>query len=74
VGFVYDKAAILQHIQRSQCGPAQSVHCPVAGTGHRITAAELRPATAVIRAKGRAGRGGQRATQPVEAVADLELD
>lgn len=79
VGFVYDKAAILQHIKRMQHVPGgrQSVQCPVAGTAHRITEAELRPATAVLAAKARGGpRGGTAAqrAQQAEDVVDLDCD
>ena len=53
-GYVYEKAAILDHIRLKQ--PGQCV-CPVSGTMHVITAEGLRPARALKQAQRRARQG-----------------
>jgi len=53
VGYVYEKSAITHHIKAS----GGRAVCPVAGTSHTITLAEMRPAAAVIAAQRRAAGG-----------------
>mmetsp|Transcript_6794 Transcript_6794/g.15043 ORF Transcript_6794/g.15043 Transcript_6794/m.15043 type:complete len:240 (+) Transcript_6794:110-829(+) len=71
-GYIYEKKAIMQHLRQNSNRP---VKCPVAGTTHFITAAELQPAHQVSRAKRRAlfGRHTTQATQqPATSVIDAD--
>ena len=72
-GYVYEKAAILDHIrQQERRSPGQCV-CPVSGTTHIITAAGLRPARAVKQAqrRRRLGRQPQQAGQSRRRSGDV---
>lgn len=70
MNFVYDKACILQMIGRKQC-----IKCPVAGTMHEVTAAELKPANKVIAEKKKLARlGGKNAKKQANEGEVLELD
>ncbi|KAL4521323.1 hypothetical protein Ndes2437B_g08086 [Nannochloris sp. 'desiccata'] len=69
MNFVYDKACILQII-----GKKESIKCPVAGTMHNVTAAELKPAKKVIAERKKLARlGGKHANKQVNAGEVLEL-
>jgi len=48
-GFVYEREAIVQYI-----GKKKHVQCPVSGTGHNVTLAELKPSRAAAKLKQRA--------------------
>lgn len=52
-GFVYERAAIVQYI-----GRAKSKECPVAGTQHTVTVAELKPSRMAKKMKQRAAGVG----------------
>lgn len=70
MNFVYDKAVILQMI-----GKKSSIKCPVAGTMHDVTAAELKPANKVIAEKKKLARlGGKNARKQTNEGVVLELD
>ena len=73
-GYVYDKAAILDHIRRKeQESPGSQCVCPVSGTTHIITSSGLRPARAVKQAqrRQRQGRQPQRAGRNRSRTADV---
>jgi len=69
MNFVYDKVYILQMI-----GKKKSIKCPVAGTMHEVTAAQLKPASKVIAEKKKLARlGGKNARKHMNEGAVLEL-
>lgn len=53
-GFVYERASILAYIRDK--GRNGAVDSPQAGTSHKVAAADLQPATKVIRGKKRAAQ------------------
>jgi hypothetical protein len=69
MNIVYEKQFILQMIGRKA-----SIKCPVAGTVHEITAAELKPATRVIAEKKKLARQGGKNAKKQDEGEVLELD
>ena len=70
MNFVYEKTAILQMIKNKRF-----IKCPVAGTMHDVTAAELKPASRLIAEKKKLARhGGKNAKKQVPEGEVLELD
>jgi len=76
LGFVYEKSAIVEYINKRSQGNRRPCPCPVAGTSHTVTVAELRVCAGVVAEKKKAARGQGQGTQgatqeDTEFVTDL---
>ena len=67
---MYERAAILDYLRRKP----PPVSCPISATTHTVAAADLVPATAVIRAKKRLAAAGGAGAAGGDAVEVLDDD
>ena len=67
-GFVYEKADMVRFMK------GRAIQCPVSGTNHTVSAAGLRPARAILRAKSQARRNVGRSSAHVQRAGEDVLD